>query len=70
VTHSSSEPDGGRRVDPGTTRRVGMFSHLPQAEVFEPRRPAVGDGVDWHTAPFCDGVVEQPRTGRPGGTRG
>ena len=39
-----------------------LFSHPPQAEVFE--RPSLvghSDGVDWRATPFSGGAAEQRR---------
>jgi hypothetical protein len=58
VTYPSSEPAQERRVNPETVRRVGLFSHPPEAGVFEQRRLLVRGGVDWQTIPFSDGVAE------------
>jgi hypothetical protein len=65
VTYPPSEPARQWRVNPGTAPRAGLFSHPPEAEVFEHRRPLVSSGVDWQAIPFSDGDAEQRRTGRP-----
>jgi hypothetical protein len=49
-----------------TTQRVGLFSHPPQAELFEQRRPPPNDGIGWQATPFSDRAAEHHHTGRPG----
>ena len=56
MTHPSSEPVQERRTSPQTVRRVGLFSHPPEA-VFEQPRP-LASGVNWQAVPFSDGVTE------------
>src|SRR5215469_729925 len=70
VKHPSSEPARERRVNPGTSPRVGLFSHSPEAAVSEQHRPPVSEGVDWQTIPFSHGIAEQRRTGGPRLTHG
>jgi hypothetical protein len=50
MSHPMSEPARERRVSRASVSRVGLFSHTPQAEVFEQVRPLAGD--DWRSTPF------------------
>ena len=52
MSHPMSEPARERRVSRASVSRVGLFSHMPEAEVFEQRRALGGDGVDWRSTPF------------------
>ena len=52
MSHPMSEPARERRVSWASVSRVGLFSHMPEAEVFEQRRAVAGDGVDWRSTPF------------------
>jgi hypothetical protein len=63
MSHPRSEPAREQRVNRAAVSQIGLFSHPPQAEVFEQRRPLVGpgDGVDWRATPFCGGAAEQRR---------
>ncbi len=69
MSHPTSEPARGRRVNQAPVPRVGLFSHTP-ADVAEQRHPLVGDRVDWRATPFCTGqrrslaVGEQAHPGR------
>jgi hypothetical protein len=51
-----------------TTQRVGLFSHPPQAELFEQRQPPPNDGIDWQATPFSDRAAEHHHAGQPGAT--
>jgi hypothetical protein len=70
VSRPSFEPARERHVNLGTSPRDGLFSHPPEAALFEEHRPLVGDGVDWQAIPVSDRVAEQRRTGRPRLTHG
>jgi hypothetical protein len=52
MSHPMSEPARERRVSWASVSRVGLFSHMPEAEVFEQCRAVAGDGVDWRSTPF------------------
>ena len=52
MSHPMSEPARERRVSWASVSRVGLLSHMPEAEVFEQRRAVAGDGVDWRSTPF------------------
>jgi hypothetical protein len=62
MSHPRSEAARADRVNRAAVPRVELFSHPPQAEVYE--RPCLvgyGDGVDWRATPFSGGAAEQRR---------
>lgn len=62
MSHPRSEAAREHRVNRAAVPRVELFSHPPQAEVFE--RPSLvghSDGVDWRATPFSGGAAEQRR---------
>jgi hypothetical protein len=65
MSHPTSEPARGRRVNRAPVPRVGLFSHT-LADVAEQRHPLVGDRVDWRATPFCTGnAAASPWASRP-----
>lgn len=61
MSHPISEPARERRVNRASVSRVALFSHAPEAEGFEQRRPLAGDGVDWRSTPFSGRAAQQRR---------
>lgn len=62
MSQPRSEAAREHRVNRAAVPRVELFSHPPQAEVYE--RPCLvghGDGVDWRATPFSGGAAEQRR---------
>jgi hypothetical protein len=61
MTHPTSELTGEQDADRASVARVGLFSHTPEAEVFEQRRPLVSDDAGWRTKPFSGAAAAEQR---------
>jgi hypothetical protein len=61
VSYPTSEPAREQRVN-APVPRAGLFSHSPEAEVVEQRRPVVGDRVDSGATLFSAGAAGHRRS--------
>ena len=60
MSRPTSEPARQQHVHPAAVPPIGLFSHPPEADVFEQRHPPGGDGdgggADWRGASFSGGL--------------
>jgi|SwirhisoilCB3_FD_contig_31_9727058_length_1082_multi_3_in_0_out_0_3 hypothetical protein len=57
MSHRTSEPAREQHVHRAVVPPIGLFSHPPEADVFEQRHPpgGHGDGAEWRATSFSGG---------------